>query len=146
MSGNARARSLSFSILASDFDPDLKFRAGHLSDGAYNDDWRSVALTYVKGVFWFDVATSVPISFIEHATLAACRKLADSESNVMLSFADGRSAPAADGPELRLLRVLKPIRLIKIMRVFKLGRSCVLVCSGNSGFWDIACSLHVVTP
>ena len=139
MSGNARARSLSFSILASDFDPDLEFRAGHLSDGAYNDDWRSVALTYVKGVFWFDVATSVPISFIEHATLAACRKLAHSESNVL-------AAPAADGPELRLLRVLKPIRLIKIMRVFKLGRSYVFVCSGASSFSDIACSLPVVTP
>ena len=60
-----------------------------------------VAKLYLSGPFWFDLITSIPVSFIEAATVSSC---------------------ADDGQEiasLRIARVLKPLRMFKLLRVIK---------------------------
>ena len=38
---------------------------GVIDGEQYNDDFKSVAKNYLKGGFLFDVATSIPVAFVE---------------------------------------------------------------------------------
>ena len=96
----------------------LTFVTGRLLAGDYVDDWRAVMKDYLKGGFWFDCATSIPVSYFEHVKNASCKKAAQAAE---AAGTDVTSVSGSAG-DLRLLRVLKPMRLLKIARVFKLGR------------------------
>lgn len=81
-----------------------------LPGGEYIDDWMRVAWLYIKGMFLFDIVTSFPVSFFELAAASAC------------ASADGVQ-PAVDGGQLRMIRVLKPLRWFKLARIVKLKKA-----------------------
>ena len=84
------------------------FCTGIYFQGQYRDEWKWIAWNYVTSGFVFDLATSVPVSFIEMSILNACKTHSD--------------AIKIDASELRFLRILKPLRLLKLARVMKLKK------------------------
>ena len=70
--------------------------------GDYIDDRKKVALNYIKGMFFFDLVTSFPVSFFEIAAQAVCDRAA-------MATGDAASSEV-DGGQLRIIRVIKPLR------------------------------------
>ena len=92
----------------------LSFFTGRLIGGEYDDEWKSIVKAYIYGGgFAFDVLTSFPVSFFELSVAQACGK-ADK------SLDDGTTS--VDSGQLRLIRVLKPLRFMKIIRILKLSK------------------------
>jgi len=82
----------------------ITFFVGIYEAGVYRDDLKTVWHKYLRGPFWFDAATSFPVSYFEYAAFEAC--------------GDGGNADGTTH-KLRLTRVLKPLRLSKMFRVVK---------------------------
>jgi CRP-like cAMP-binding protein len=91
----------------------LTFNTGVIHMGEYIDDRGEVTKLYLKGGFWFDVVTSIPVSFVELAVQAACAEAKSSGEQV-------------DSGALRMIRSIKPLRWFKIFRVLKLGKAAPL--------------------
>ena len=81
------------------------FFVGVTYQGQYYDDYKWVVRHYVSGGFLFDVATSIPVSYIELIANAACSQ-----------------AEGAPSQQLRFVRALKPLRWFKLARVMKLNK------------------------
>ena len=81
----------------------------------YDDDRKSVTKNYLFDMFFFDLFTSIPVSFFEIATAAACS--ADEMGAAGVSADIG-----IDSGKTRIIRVMKPIRFFKIARMMKVGR------------------------
>jgi len=92
--------------------------------GDYVDDRRKVAVAYIKGSFFFDLVTSFPVSFFELSASAACADLAGGDT-------------VDTGSQLRMIRVIKPLRWFKIMRIAKLGKGESLV-TVVMDYWNIS--------
>ena len=92
----------------------VNFNTGLFHMGEYIDDRWEVAIMYLKGGFWFDLVTSIPVSFVELAVQPACE-------------AAKSGGEAVDSGTLRMIRCIKPLRWFKILRVMKLGKAAVLV-------------------
>ena len=48
------------------------FCLGIHKNGVYIDDFRKVSHSYLTGMFWFDMCTSIPVSYIEYFALLKC--------------------------------------------------------------------------
>ncbi len=79
----------------------LTFGTGIRKNGAYIDDWKEVFFNYARGMMCFDVLTSTPVSLIEYLGAQAC----------------GDEAQGEGGSQLRFIRIIKPLRLFKLLRV-----------------------------
>lgn len=79
------------------------FFVGTTVNGQYVDDWKQVAWTYASGMLFFDLFTSIPVSYLEFLNAQACRE----------------SGGQGGDNRLRFVRLLKPLRLFKLMRSFK---------------------------
>ena len=84
----------------------------------YYDDYKWVARHYVGRGFLFDVATSIPVSYIELIANAACSHVDQSA---------GLDAEGAPSQQLRFVRALKPLRLFKLARMMKLNKGGAVV-------------------
>ncbi|EKX37596.1 hypothetical protein GUITHDRAFT_144874 [Guillardia theta CCMP2712] len=80
----------------------LNFVTGTFIHNEYVDDLGRVLLSYVQRSLFFDLITSIPASYVELATLKACE----------------RGGTGGD-QSFRLVRMLKPVRLLKILRTFR---------------------------
>ena len=77
-----------------------------------------MASEYLKGWFWFDAVTSIPISYLELAIVAEC---ASTGQPPAASDASG-AAVTEDPTTLRLMRWVKPMRYFKIIRILKIAK------------------------
>ena len=103
----------------------VSFNLGFFDHGGdYIDDRKKVALAYMKGSFLFDLITSFPVSFFELSAVAACANLDEGQT------VDG-------GSQLRIIRVIKPMRWFKIMRLAKLGKGESLI-TVVMDYWNIS--------
>ena len=94
----------------------LSFNLGVIYQGQYYDDRRWVAWNYLKGSFFFDVFTSIPVSFVELSVKFSCEAAAAS--------GQGANADSAIDPtQLRFIRAMKPLRWFKLARIIKLNSS-----------------------
>ena len=87
----------------------LSFNTGLILNGNYVDKWSAVAYHYVTHSFLFDITTSIPVSFIELYIKIQC------------DHSDGEKQETGN-MGLRLVRVLKPIRWLKLARIFKMSK------------------------
>lgn len=94
----------------------LTFNSGVYIEGEYHDTRLVVAAEYIKGFFFFDIITSVPVSFIELAAVAECASAPDVEF-------------AVESEQLRFARVIKPLRYVKIAKILRLGKGGGIVAS-----------------
>lgn len=85
------------------------FFLGHFKKGIYVDDRGLVAEEYLRGAFWFDVVTSIPVSYLDFYILKT-------QCDV-----DG-DAPSSDLSGLKIVRALKPLRLLKMVRILRIFR------------------------
>jgi len=111
----APAPTLIFDVLLDCFfllDILYNFSTGNIIAGEYEDEWAVVAMRYLRGGFAFDVFTSFPVSFFELAAQAACQQQAA-----------GGEVTSVDSGQLRIIRVLKPLRWFKLARIAKLGKA-----------------------
>ena len=74
----------------------LSFNTAYLVDGEWVRDREKIARTYIKGWFWIDAPSSVPVEFIE------------------LLIADGDAGSLAAFRVLRLARLVRLAKLLKI--------------------------------
>ena len=102
----------------------INFNTGILLIGEYIDDHKTVATSYLKGMFWFDLVTSFPVSFFELAAKAACERAEDSGAQV-------------DSGQLRFIRAIKPLRWFKIARIMKLGKAGPII-NLLMDYWNIS--------
>ena len=102
----------------------INFNTGILLIGEYIDDHKTVAMAYLKGMFWFDLVTSFPVSFFELAAKAACERAEDSGAQV-------------DSGQLRFIRAIKPLRWFKIARIMKLGKAGPII-NLLMDYWNIS--------
>jgi hypothetical protein len=79
------------------------FLVGITVNGHYVDDWKQIARTYASGMLFFDLFTSIPVSYLEFSNARACRE----------------SGGQGGDNKLRFVRLLKPLRLFKLLRVIK---------------------------
>jgi len=79
----------------------ITFGTGIRKNGAYVDDWKVVFQNYARGMLCFDVVTSTPVSLIEYLGAQAC----------------GDESQSEGGSQLRFIRIIKPLRLFKLLRV-----------------------------
>jgi hypothetical protein len=100
----------------------ITFKVGIFVGGEYIDNAKAVAQHYVSGALTFDILTSFPVSYFELLGKIAC---------------DNGDQPADTGA-LRLVRALKPFRLIKMARLAKVGRVGPIVAK--------ACDWYNITP
>jgi len=85
----------------------LSFVTGVTLKGVYYDDFSFVASQYLRGPFWFDLITSIPVSWIDMIVIAqSCS-------------GSGASGEMVDISGLKFIRVLKPLRVFKMLRVIK---------------------------
>ena len=59
----------------------VTLNTGLLINGEYIDDRWAVTKAYLKGMFFFDVTTSFPVSFVELAAADLCRTASHQELN-----------------------------------------------------------------
>lgn len=96
----------------------LAFFVGRQTRQGYLDNHRSIAKDYMlSGDFAFDIFTSLPIAWLEFAEKLTCDR-ANSNSRVYLL--------------LRVLRVLKPWRLIRLLKIMRLNSKKVMNLLYNS--------------
>ena len=86
------------------FDCYIHFRTGYHDNGEFIHDRKNIALNYMKGWFFIDFVTSVPVPWVVAVSYDVTG--IDSSTDVL-------RLP-------RLLRILKVLRLIKLLRLFKL--------------------------
>jgi hypothetical protein len=79
----------------------------------YHDDWQFVARHYATSTLVFDLVTSIPVSFVELSIAFECRASGQKSGDHDL---------AVDGTQLRFIRILKPLRWLKLARIVKLNR------------------------
>jgi hypothetical protein len=72
------------------------------------DDPQEVACHYIKGAFAFDLITSIPGSLVDYFALQSCVKPAPGQEEDV------------ETPVLKLVRLLKPLRLLKMGKIFKM--------------------------
>lgn len=89
-----------------------QFGTGAYIGGEYTDDIRKVAMRYLGGGFIFDVATSIPVSFVELAIARQCSDMAMSGERL--------DAMSADSNILRIIRTSKALRVARLLRAFKI--------------------------
>ena len=79
---------------------------------------------YLKGWFWFDVVTSIPISYMELAILAECESTGGQPPGAAADAASGvgNRVLTEDPTTLRLMRWVKPLRYFKILRILKIAK------------------------
>ena len=94
----------------------LSFNLGVIYQGQYYDDRRWVAWNYLKGSFFFDVFTSIPVSFVELSVKFSCEAAA-------VSGQGANADSAIDPTQLRFIRAMKPLRWFKLARIIKLNSS-----------------------
>ena len=111
----------------------MSLNTGRIVAGAYDDDRASVLKEYIfKGGLAFDLLTSIPVSFFELAQAQECRSFAPTGQH-------GNGEPVTESQsKLRMIRVMKPLRFMKIVRVFKLGKL--------SFVFDILCDRFNISP
>ena len=83
----------------------LSFRTAYVRDdtGRWERDPARIASRYLRGWFWIDAPSSVPVELIE-----------------MIEFPTGASGEG-DASGLKLLRILRMFRLVRLLRLLKLG-------------------------
>jgi len=96
----------------------ITFFIGQTVQGKYVDNWREVVVLYSRGFLLFDLATSFPVSFVEAYVQSICQ-------------ADGE--PDFSPSSLRLVRVIKPLRLFKLVKVLKVC-PCARPCLGKAAY------------
>jgi hypothetical protein len=89
----------------------INFNTGVILNGEYLDTWKSVAVSYFKGMFVFDVVTSVPVSFFELVSKLECDRA--------MAAGEGSSS---SGSQLRFIRSIKPLRWFKLGKVFRIAK------------------------
>lgn len=78
---------------------------GAYIDGHYVDEVKPVVLQYVRsGAMFFDMFTSIPVSYLELAAEFNCLSGSENENS---------------SSELRMLRIVKPLRLFKLLRIIR---------------------------
>ncbi|EKX43259.1 hypothetical protein GUITHDRAFT_140581 [Guillardia theta CCMP2712] len=100
-----RSPTLEFDMLVDVFfllEIAFTFFCGAMVKGRYCDDASTVASSYLRGSFCFDVITSIPVSWVEFFTLRKCEE-----------------GGGGSKSSLRVVRVVKPLRLFKLLRVIK---------------------------
>lgn len=86
----------------------LTFFTGATIAGEYSDDMRKVAYRYLMhGDIVVDLATSIPVSWIEWSLLRHCEAIASNSEEFQSGI-------------LRLLRTSRFLRLLRLLRAFKL--------------------------
>jgi hypothetical protein len=115
------------------------------SDGTYCDNQKSVALINLASfwLFWFNLITSIPVSWMEWSVLQVLRYsvflaalsepyrvlLTESISQQFcsetdtLSTADSDSSSASLVGNFGVLRIVKPLRLFKLLRILRISKS-----------------------
>jgi len=79
--------------------------AGAYIDGVYVDDMKAVVTNYFRsGAMFFDMFTSIPVSYLELAAEINCLEGSQDEGG---------------SSELRMLRIVKPLRLFKLLRLIR---------------------------
>ena len=53
----------------------MNFFTGAYLNGEYTDNMTQVARKYVSGGFVFDIATSIPVSFVEISIVRQCQEM-----------------------------------------------------------------------
>jgi hypothetical protein len=89
----------------------VSFCLGVSHRGKYFDDWKWVAWNYATSSFPFDLCTSIPVSFVELAIQAACSAATPGDE----------LSENANSIQLRFVRILKPLRWLKLSRIIKLN-------------------------
>ena len=89
------------------------FCVGVVHQGQYYEDWWWVTKRYLTtGSFFFDICTSIPVSFVELSISFACANADGDNSRVSI-----------DSTQLRFIRAMKPLRWFKLARIIKLNQS-----------------------
>lgn len=105
----------------------VHFLTGIYKDGDYFDDFSTVAREYLKGYFWFDVLTSIPISYIELIILADCNSQSTDKASIV----------GNDPTHLRLMRWVKPLRWAKIARILKIAKGGEFITQ-TMEYWNVS--------
>ena len=103
-----RSPTLEFDVLLDSFflfEIIFNFFVGTYESGAYIDEHVVVVEKYIKGNFAFDVSTSIPGSIIDFITLQDCQST------------ERAASENGSGQHLKLVRLLKPLRLLKMSKV-----------------------------
>jgi hypothetical protein len=96
----------------------VNFYTGVVEGERYHDDWRHVASKYIAGSFFFDVATSIPVAFVElYVVNSPGCTVSDPVATAGSGAADINSA------NFRFVRIMKPLRWFKLARILKLHQS-----------------------
>jgi len=86
----------------------LNFFTGVTIAGEYSDDMSKVTFRYLmNGGFILDLATSIPVSWVEWSLLMQCQAMA-------------ASGDEFDGGVLRIMRTNKALRLLRLLRLLKI--------------------------
>ncbi|EKX41196.1 hypothetical protein GUITHDRAFT_112669 [Guillardia theta CCMP2712] len=84
----------------------LTFFTGVEIQGVYADSLGAVAWNYVTHAFIFDVFTSIPSSYVEYFAVKEC----------------GSSGTSVNMNSLLIMRCIKPLRLLKLSRMFRMKK------------------------
>ena len=98
----------------------LNFYTGVWYEGIYHDRIRFVAWHYTTNSFPFDVLTSIPVALVEFL-------LRQQACSGDLMSTDAAPDVQRYSP-MRLLRSIKPLRIFKLLRLLKAGRSKTTIC------------------
>eukprot|EP00960_Hanusia_phi_P060976 764687-Hanusia_phi.AAC.5 len=99
----------------------LNFLVGFMEKGEYKDDFRKTVSHYLRTGFFFDLVTSVPVSYYEYALYKSCRKDSSHKDYVPASFG-------------RVLRSLKPLRIARLLKTLKFGKVLDLLAVAGEYF------------
>ena len=109
-----RVPTLEFDLVLDTFfllDIIYNFCVGLIVNSEYKDDPAFVATTYLRGSLWFDLMTSIPVSFLElHVALQCAQSASGVDTGV-------------DPTQLRFIRAMKPLRWFKLARIIKLNKA-----------------------
>ena len=106
----------------------VHFNTAIMVNGELVDKRWLVAKSYLQGWFIFDVATSIPVSFVELAVLARCDGPSPSPEESTDSSSNG----------MRLMRTLKPLRWLKLARILKLTKGGNNIIDTGMDYFNIS--------
>ena len=90
----------------------MNFFTGAYLNGEYTDNMTQVARKYVSGGFVFDIATSIPVSFVEISIVRQCQEMSMNGLSM--------ESMGADSNILRIIRTSKALRVARLLRAFKI--------------------------
>ncbi|EKX37660.1 hypothetical protein GUITHDRAFT_165407 [Guillardia theta CCMP2712] len=99
----------------------LTFFVGFMEKGEYKDDFQRTVSHYLRTGFFFDLVTSVPVSYYEYALYKSCLHDSNHKDYVPASFG-------------RVLRSLKPLRIARLLKTLKFGKVLDLLAAAGEYF------------